>query len=330
MASVGSALKLLALGPNPALQRVLRFDELSLGEVNRAVGQSTYVGGKGQGVALAAHRWSPGCSVVAHFLGGDEGLNFIANALDSAGVAQVTQPTAGATRTCTTLLSQGTGTEIIGPSEAVSEADVDGLLDRIDDTLRAGGIGGVALCGTVPPGAASLYGSMADRLLQSGEDDVILLLDGHKHVETVLDSGRVDVLKLNVDEVKALTSAADADAAAAMLLAPDRQMRRSRSLVALTDGPEPALLYSASGASWRLHVPSIECVNAIGAGDVCTAVFLRELYTSRVLPTAGEDSDAEAFAWGLAAACARCTHEQPVFEREEVVAMKAQIRIERR
>ena len=49
----------LAVGPNPALQRVLAFDQLALGGVNRASALTTYVGGKGQGAALAARLWAP-------------------------------------------------------------------------------------------------------------------------------------------------------------------------------------------------------------------------------------------------------------------------------
>ena len=40
-------------------------------------------------------------------------------------------------------------------------------------------------------------------------------------------------------------------------------LRRPGALLALTDGPNPALLISRSSA-WRLHVPQVECVNAIG------------------------------------------------------------------
>eukprot|EP00965_Chrysotila_dentata_P016762 556304-Pleurochrysis_carterae.AAC.2 len=96
---------------------------------------------------------------------------------------------------------------------------------------------------------------------------------------------------------------------------------------------------------WRLHVPSVEVVNAIGAGDVCTAVFLYHLAKARAQQSGdggdggdgdgGGDGDvgfasreADAFAWGLAAACARCAHEQPHFERAEAEAMRRRIRIE--
>ena len=86
-----------------------------------------------------------------------------------------------------------------------------------------------------------------------------------------------------------------------------------------------------------MHVPQIACVNAIGAGDVCTGVFLHALVAA-TRADSGEQQDvelpppasaaADAFAWGLAAACARCMHREPVFTREEVTELRNRIRIE--
>ena len=74
---------------------------------------------------------------------------------------------------------------------------------------------------------------------------------------------------------------------------------------------------------------------------MCTAVFLHCLVASRASSSRTEaDADADAdggsaegaaadaFAWGLAAACARCTHELPAFERSEVEALRGRVRIE--
>jgi sugar/nucleoside kinase (ribokinase family) len=115
-----------------------------------------------------------------------------------------------------------------------------------------------------------------------------------------------------VDEIKALTSTSSADEAAARLFrGPLPPLRRPGALLALTDGADTAYLYAASGHAWRLHVPTLAVKNAIGAGDVCTAIFLHELaVAARANGGWGSvdgETAAEAFAWGLAAACARCT-----------------------
>ena len=186
----------------------------------------------------------------------------VGDMLDEAGVDQLTQPTGAPTRICTTLLEPERTTELIDPSGGVTQAELDGLLELLEGALAS--VHGVALCGTVPPGAHDLYGRLAHSLAARPEaDGVMLLLDGCKGVESVLSSGRCDVLKINVDEARALTGTDGADAAARRLLYDDdAPLRRPGSLVALTDGPRPARLYAKSGRAWRLDVPPIECVHA--------------------------------------------------------------------
>ena len=109
----------LVVGPNPAVQRVLRFD-VEPGGVNRASGLDQYVGGKGQRPAGAAARApEEGPHAVAQFLGGESG-RYVESALAAAGLATITQGVAGPTRTCTTLLRRRGNTELIDPSDAAS------------------------------------------------------------------------------------------------------------------------------------------------------------------------------------------------------------------
>lgn len=209
---------------------------------------------------------------------------------------------------CTTLLAAGQaggGTELIDPSGAVSEAELAGLLTQLAAYRASSHVGGIALCGTTPPGAESLYEAVGQQLAAETAEDApptVLLLDGHKGVDALLSSGRVDVLKINAQEARALTGAATSDAAAAKLLhAEGAPLRRAGALLAITDGPQPSRLYSRSGAAFTLRVPAIECVNAIGAGDVCTAIFLHDLVAARAAAggAAEDDAAAEAFAWAL-------------------------------
>ena len=77
------------------------------------------------------------------------------------------------------------------------------------------------------------------------------------------------------------------------------------SLISSTDPVATLAIFSSTGA-WEIEVPRVECVNAIGAGDVCTGVFIHELAKARKERRVDGEAAAEAFAWGLAAASARC------------------------
>ena len=129
---------IISVGPNPALQRVLRFDApVAAGGVHRAASLTQYVGGKGQGMALALQRWSPSEShACASFLGGDTGT-FCEASLRAAGLDLITQHVSAPTRICTTLLAPASAgaapvaTELIDPSGAVSEAEVEALASAV-------------------------------------------------------------------------------------------------------------------------------------------------------------------------------------------------------
>ena len=185
--SLMPALRILALGPNPALQRVLTFDApIVPGGVNRATSVSTYVGGKGQGVALAVHRWAPGAAVCAQFVGGDHGC-IVEAQLAAQGVECVSEHVSAETRQCTTLIGAGGSTELIDPSGSVSEAEVTRLLTLLSSRAwreigEVDAIGGVALCGTTPPGAEQLYARFCE---MAASRPTLLLLDGYKGVEQV-------------------------------------------------------------------------------------------------------------------------------------------------
>ena len=123
----------------------------------------------------------------------------------------------------------------------------------------------------------------------------VLLLDGWKGVEETLATKRVNILKINADELRWLTGEADLDAGAAAAMA--RHMAPD-ALLAVTRGPKSALLYSAADAGnivvTEFEIEEVRALNPIGAGDTCSSVMLYGV-------CAGYDA-ADAFAFALAAA----------------------------
>jgi fructose-1-phosphate kinase PfkB-like protein len=283
---------LLAVGLNPSYQKSLQMAALQVGEVNRADKLTISAGGKGQHFALAANRLGKGSAAVAHFLGrkGEEGQKLY-DALEAAGVAQEVQWHGGVTRTCTTILEDGGRmTEVIEPSDAIPRADVDALLSRLRESVQ--GSKGVALCGTFPPGVKEeVYAGIA----ASVGDDTVLLLDGWKGVEETLATKRVNILKINADELRWLTGEADLDAGAAVAMA--RHMAPG-ALLAVTRGPSSALLYSAADGGdivvTEFDIEEVRALNPIGAGDTCSSVLLYGVCAGYSAP--------DAFAFALAAA----------------------------
>jgi fructose-1-phosphate kinase PfkB-like protein/pantothenate kinase len=308
------AAALLAVGPNPAMQRTLVFGPagtVTLGAINRATRAHVACGGKGQQCAIAAGRLRPGVAAVAQFLGDREHAgHFVHDRLQNVhGITtQLTEWVPGVTtRTCITLLDGIEGarmTELIEPSGTVSASSAAQLLLQIAalvPTLR-----GVALCGTLPPGVGPDFYVHVSQYLRS---DAVLLVDAAAKVSRdVLQTGRCDVLKVNADELRELCGDAASHTlhglAELLVLARgcfEKGWLRAgpRSAVCVTDGLHPAIVVRGDGAAFSVSVPRVACVNPIGAGDTCAGVTLFELAYCH-------SPVVDAFAWGIAAASASC------------------------
>src|SRR5688572_4327077 len=99
---------ILCLGTTPTVQRTMRFDRLTLDEVNRASSVDEYASGKSVNVARVAHQL--GAEVLElGFVGGDRG-EYLRQRLDVDRVPHDFVTVPRSTRLCTTLIDNATGT----------------------------------------------------------------------------------------------------------------------------------------------------------------------------------------------------------------------------
>lgn len=288
--------RLIALGPNPAWQKTLFFEELRYGEVNRASEMREIPSGKGINFCRAAGCAGRAEARLLEFVGGENGRRIV-EGLDREGMTHRSIPTGNPTRSCITCLCRKTGTmtELIEPSHPVSEPEIQSFLTALDAELPEAGI--VALCGTVPTGsAADFYERCARRAVAAGAR---LLIDSFNGIEPVLGRAAQIVLKINLEELRALTGGDTAEACF------DRLFRQFPRVVfaGITDGPHIA--YASDGATVvRYRLPRLDRVlNPLGSGDTASATLAGELLTGT--------EPIEAFRRALAAASANCLNELP-------------------
>ncbi len=301
---------IMALGLNPAWQKTLFFSELRRGNVNRAGRMTLMASGKGINFCRAAAAWQQS-SLLLHFLGGRNGAD-IAAELRRENITAINIDTAAETRMCTTCLCAASGemTELIEPSGMISEHELRQLQAAIADHLPA--CGGLALCGTYPPGIdATLY---RDAAVAAGKLGIPVMLDSWKEVVPTLEAG-VSWLKINREELLAMTGSGTLEYGLRWCFE-----RYRIGFAAITDGPGTACL-SDGKSLWRYELPYLPRVgNPIGAGDTCTAVTFTEFLRGT--------APSEAFALGLAAASASClTEAAAVFSVAEALALRQGIKI---
>ncbi|MBR4899485.1 MAG: hypothetical protein IKZ46_00965 [Victivallales bacterium] len=294
----------LAVSLNSAWQKTLSFNNLKLGDVNRAFESHETGGGKGTNVARVFRLL--GCPVsVAAFVGGFPGES-LRRDFEKTGVRPLLVNCRGVTRCVYTVINhaRGEATELIEPSAPISEEELSQMRTLLLEEVPRHGI--VALCGSLPPCVtSSFYAEIAAMAKRSG---VPVVLDAAKDIGCVLEEG-VTLLKINAEELSQVTDGEhDAIKAGMALLARFKGL----SWLAVTDGGMGAHLMSKNGV-WRFKTPRLEkIVSPIGGGDCATAIMARRLAED---PLADDMSMPGYFAEALACASASCLTDTPsVFE----------------
>jgi tagatose 6-phosphate kinase len=307
---------IITLGTTPAVQRVMRFGQLTVDAVNRATSVTEAAAGKAVNVAKVAA--ALGQQVLAlGLLGGDRGETIIAN-LEQLGVRHEFVPVAPATRMCVTLVdeSAGTTTELVEESSPVEAGDYERLLELLSANLHGARV--LVLSGTLTPGGPTgFYRNCVARASAAG---VATILDAKGEALLAALSAHPTVVKPNLAELSQTL---------ATPLVSDVEIRDgARRLVAggagwalVTRGPQPAILTDGE-SSWTIRTPAVKAVNPIGSGDAVAAGLAAGLARGLTMP--------EACRLGIACGAANAmTALAGEVHPADVEALLPQVRVER-
>ena len=300
--------KIIAAGFNPARQKVISFGKLVPGHVNRAASLEEFPSGKGINFCRAAICYGKAHPHLIQFCGGNNGL-FVDEQIRREGMDFYSVRTVAETRCCDTCIDLATGevTELIEPSYPATVQEVEEYIAHFKDALSSASA--VAFCGTLPTGTdGSLYAKLAGITAASG---IPLLVDAWRDVEDIFSSGAEIMLKINREELAALTEKETVKEGLQYLF-----NRWGISKAAITDGPEQA--YAFDGKEIAVYtLPVLEkVVNPIGCGDTASAVWTSELVNGTDIFTA--------FKCALGAASANClTSFCGSFDKEDACELAA-------
>jgi len=303
--------KTLALGPNPAWQKTLFFNELALGEVNRAHDMEIYASGKGVNFCRAAKSWGNEKAELLQFTGGDTGRQ-LCEYLEKEGISNQTVETERATRTCYTCLSvDHPMTELIEPSFAINKNEMRQFHDLIRQNISR--FAGVAFCGTLPnESSIEIYRHAAEIIKEA---NLPILIDAWQNITSVLEVGGEIIFKVNAEEIKLVANEKDT------IVAIKKTLKKYKlKAVAVTDGAGKAYLACADKL-YIYELPLLEKItSALGCGDTNASIFLSEYLAGTPIE--------DAFAKALAAASANClTAMCGDFIKETAIELYAKIKI---
>lgn len=277
---------ILCVGFTPALQRIMTFSALRLGEVNRACAQDFSPAGKGVNVGkvLKALGSAP---CITGFLAGASGET-LARLIRELNLQAHWLWCDGETRNAHTLIDGARGEvtelveEAVNPSDALwEEAFV--LIDRLMASASS-----LALCGALPPGAKpSVYARVVKLANAHGLPCVVDAKGGA--LTQALSEGPF-LVKMNAEELAHTTGCAT-QSEDGLLEGLDKLKSSGARNILVTQGKDTAYL-STKEALWSFKTPNVKVLNPIGSGDAVTAGILHAKGKGRALE--------EAVAYGIA------------------------------
>lgn len=251
---------------NPALDYVVRMDELALGQVNRTVSEDVQLGGKGINVSWVLRELGHE-NVALGFVAGFTG-KAIEDGLAAKGVAtDFIHLPAGLTR-INVKLKAGEETEINGKGPDISAEALEELLHKLD-ALGEGDV--LVLAGSIPASMPSdVYESILARL--EGKK-VLCAVDATRDLLVNVLKYRPFVIKPNNHELgeifgRTLTTEEEIRECAAKL-----QEQGARNVLVSMAG-DGAMLLDENGVCHRLAAHKGKVKNSVGAGDSMVAGFL--------------------------------------------------------
>eukprot|EP00912_Choanoflagellata_sp_UC4_P000366 UC4_evm1s226 len=176
------------------------------------------------------------------------------------------------------------------------------------DAINSGNFQAVCIQGTSPPresgGETDLLEIVGkSKIGSSAGSQMLMMLDGYKGIENVMRTGAIDILKINIHELRHLSNLEPS--ASPLRCATKIFSMTTLKTIAVTNGPSEAYFFprtpelSMPYRYYEYKLPALNpntVLNATGAGDATGAAFVTMAMQGFPAPVA--------FAWGLAGGCA--------------------------
>jgi tagatose 6-phosphate kinase len=267
---------IICLGTTPAVQRVMVFKKLELGEVNRALQVHQATAGKSVNVAKVLA--TLGRPVLATgFVGGERG-EFIRQELSQRGIKHDFVTVGPQTRLCVTILDQdaGTITELVEESQPVEDSAWESLRAKVSDMVKGAKM--LVLSGTLAGAARPTF------YRECVELGIPAIVDTQGKVLLESLKARPLVAKPNRKELGAALGIpvdTDSDLRSAM----KRLLQMGAKNAVITMGADGAMAFDGNDF-WHVTAPAVKAVNSVGSGDAFTAAFAAALVDGQTLSEA--------------------------------------------
>lgn len=281
---------------NPALDYVVRMDELTLGMVNRSSSEAIFYGGKGINVSTVLTNIGVE-SVALGFVAGFTGKE-IEDGVKALGVKTDFITLRSGLSRINVKIKAEQETEINGCGPDIAPDELQQMFDKIEK-LRAGDC--LVLAGTIPAALPpDIYEQIMAKLASRGIDIVV---DATKDLLLNVLKYHPFLIKPNNHELGEMFGVVLKSDDEIVEYAKKLQIMGARNVLISMAG-NGAILITETGEVHKIGVPKGTVVNSVGAGDSMvagfTASFLKDHDYMEALKRGAATGSATAFSEGLA------------------------------
>ncbi len=276
---------ILAAGLTPAVQQILVFENLRMGNVNRAKEAHLCASGKVINVGLALHHLGGPAHILA--LIGGLGGEYIKHELKERSIPCTWVWSSKPTRMCTTIIDRkgASTTELVENANPVEASELDCFLRDFETVAEQACV--IVLSGSFPAGTPK---SFYRTLIERSHSPVILDASGQELLEAL--PAQPYCIKPNREEL-ARTLGRDLQSDHELRSAMHEVCSRGASWTIVSHGAES--LWACDGRQMLVFTPvRVPTVNPIGSGDCLAAGIAWALSRKMDMP--------EAIRFGIAAA----------------------------
>jgi 1-phosphofructokinase/tagatose 6-phosphate kinase len=260
---------------NAAIDRTLAVPNLRLGRRHRSVEQATMAGGKGVNVARVLK--CLGQPVIATGLAGGPTGTRIVEALTEEAILNDFVRTREESRTNTAVIDPTTGdqTEINERGPDVSEQELELFHDKLLYLARGAQI--CVLAGSLPSGVDPGY--YAHLIADLGRLDVITVVDSDGEPMRLATRAEPAVVSPNVLEAEELVGHEFNDDEDRLIAVREMVALGAReAIMTAFDGCFAQVLEDGSPQLYRVRIPPLEPISAVGSGDAFVAGYVSARY----------------------------------------------------
>ena len=252
---------ILTVTMNPSIDVSYPLNQLNIDTVNRVTKVSKTAGGKGLNVSRVLSQLDASLTATG-VIGGHFG-DYLTEQLDKDGISHSFSKIAGETRSCIAILHEGKQTEILESGPEVSKEEQAEFVANFEKLLADTSF--ITISGSLPKGIGHDFYSLLIEKATAADVKVLLDTSGETLKTSIESAYKPFLIKPNETEIADLLGK-DINSESELIDALEAKEFDGIEWIVVTLGADGAIVKKGRDY-YRVSIPKINVVNAVGSGD---------------------------------------------------------------